>query len=59
VRLVESAGLEAEVVRGAVHFPPLGVVAQALAPIDLRLSRWRAPGAAFLAIRARKPAASS
>ena len=55
VRLAESAGLEAEVVRGAVHFPPLGLVAQALAPIDPQLSRWRAPGAAFLALRARKP----
>jgi SAM-dependent methyltransferase len=55
VQLVESAGLEADVVRGAVHFPPLGVVAQALAPLEPRLSRWHAPGAAFLALRARKP----
>lgn len=55
VRLAESAGLEAEVVRAAIHFPPLGLVAQVLAPIDLRLSRWRVPGAAFLALRARKP----
>jgi len=55
VHLAESAGLEAEVVRGAVHFPPLNLIAQALAPIDLQLSRWRAPGAAFLALRARKP----
>jgi len=55
VRLVESAGLEAEVVRGAVYFPPVGVVAQALAPLEPQLSRWHAPGAAFLALRARKP----
>jgi len=54
VRLVESAGLEAEVVRGAVHFPPVALVAQALAPIEPQLSRWRAPGAAFLALRARR-----
>jgi len=54
VQLVESAGLEAEVVRGAVYLPPVGVVAQALAPLEPQLSRWRAPGAAFLALRARK-----
>lgn len=54
-RLAESAGLEPEVARGAVYFPPLGLIAQALAPIDPQLSRWRAPGAAFLALRARKP----
>ena len=55
VRLVESAGLETEVVRGAVHFPPVGVFAQALAPLEPQLSHWHAPGAAFLALRARKP----
>jgi SAM-dependent methyltransferase len=54
VRLAESAGLETEVVRGAVHFPPCGLAARALAPIDSQLSRWRVPGAAFLALRARK-----
>jgi len=55
VQLVESAALEADVVRGAVYFPPVGLFAEALAPLEPQLSRWHVPGAAFLALRAMRP----
>lgn len=54
-QLVTSAGLDVEILRGAVHFPPAALAARALAPAEPALSRWHAPGAAFLALRARKP----
>lgn len=54
-QLAEWAGLEVVALRGAVFFPPLRVAAIAMAPLDARLSRWNAPGAAFLALSARKP----
>jgi ubiquinone/menaquinone biosynthesis C-methylase UbiE len=59
MRLAVSAGLEPEVVRGAVYFPPVGVIAKALELFDSQLSRWRAPGAAFLVLCACKPQAPS
>jgi len=54
-RLVESAGLSVEVVRGAVHYPPSALAARAFSRIDRALGRLRAPGAAFLAVAAHKP----
>lgn len=54
-RLAESAGLDVEALRGAVHFPPAPSAARLLAAAEPALSRWHAPGAAFLALRARKP----
>lgn len=54
-RLAESAGLDVEIVRGTVHFPPAARAARVLAPVEAALSRWHVPGAAFLALRARRP----
>ncbi len=52
-----AAGLVPGRVRGAVFYPPLGVAAAALAPLDLLLGRTTV-GAAFVAIEARRPAAA-
>jgi SAM-dependent methyltransferase len=53
--LAKAAGLEVENAAGAVYFPPLEVVARALAPVD-RLARQAATfGAAFVAVAARRP----
>ena len=52
--LAEGAGLRAEAVHGAVHYPPLAVAARALGPADRLLRRLHAPGAAFLVLSARK-----
>jgi len=54
-KLATSAGLDLEILRGAVHFPPAARAARMIAPAEPALSRWHAPGAAFLALRARKP----
>jgi SAM-dependent methyltransferase len=55
VRLAESANLDVDSLRGTVHYPPVALAARVLAPAERALSRWHAPGAAFLALRARKP----
>jgi SAM-dependent methyltransferase len=54
-RLATTAGLTPGPVRGAVFYPPLGLAAAALAPIDPVLGRGTTIGAAFLAMRATKP----
>jgi 2-polyprenyl-3-methyl-5-hydroxy-6-metoxy-1,4-benzoquinol methylase len=56
-RLVAGAGLATEAVRGAVFYPPVGALARALGPIDAEVGRFTTLGAAFLALRARRPAA--
>lgn len=55
---VEAAGLQITTVRGAVFYPPFACAAQLLAPFDRPLGRTTTFGAAFIAVLARKPAAS-
>jgi SAM-dependent methyltransferase len=52
--LARAASLRPVQTRGAVFFPPSGVAARLLAPVDPLLSRAGARGAAFLAISADK-----
>jgi 2-polyprenyl-3-methyl-5-hydroxy-6-metoxy-1,4-benzoquinol methylase len=54
-RLVENVGLEFDVVRAAVYYPPSRSLAKRLAPLDGSLSRMTSAGAAFLCARAGKP----
>lgn len=56
-RLAARAGLVPDRIRGAVFHPPLTIAAAALAPIDPWLGRATTVGAAFVALRAEKPAA--
>ncbi|CAG0982007.1 hypothetical protein MYXO_01912 [Myxococcaceae bacterium] len=53
--LARGAGLHAANVRGSVFFPPSGVAARLVAPVEPLLTRLHAPGAAFLALAADKP----
>lgn len=53
--LVHAAGLDLVEIRGAVHYPPHGIAARVLAPIDLWLGRRTAFGATFIAVSATKP----
>lgn len=53
--LAQGAGLHAANVRGAVFFPPSGIAARLVAPVEPLLTRLYAPGAAFLALAADKP----
>ncbi len=50
--LAAQAGLTVTAIRGAVFYPPIGMLARALAPIDPWLGRLTACGAAFIALRA-------
>ncbi|HUZ33560.1 MAG TPA: methyltransferase domain-containing protein [Xanthobacteraceae bacterium] len=50
--LAEQAGLSTAAVRGAVYYPPLGILARALSPIDERLGHVTTLGAAFIALLA-------
>jgi ubiquinone/menaquinone biosynthesis C-methylase UbiE len=50
--LARQAGLSVTAVRGAVYYPPIGLFARALAPIDTWLGRVTTVGAAFLALSA-------
>ena len=54
--LVEGAGLTVDVVRGSVYYPPIGLLARALAPLDQWLGRVTTVGAAFIAVAATKSA---
>lgn len=53
-RLAEGAGLAVTELRGCVYFPPSGIIARIMSPLEATLTRLRAPGAAFLALRANK-----
>lgn len=53
--LVRAAGLEIVQLHGAIHYPPCGLGAQLLAPVDLKLGRNSTIGAAFIAVSAAKP----
>lgn len=57
--LAQGAGLQAVKVRGSVFFPPSGVAARLVAPVEPLLTRLHAPGAAFLALAADKPESRS
>lgn len=53
--LAEAAGLQVKLIRGGVYYPPVGILAQVLAPIDPWLGRRTTFGAAFLSLVAEKP----
>jgi SAM-dependent methyltransferase len=53
--LAQAAGLVGVEIRGAVHYPPSGVAARLLAPIDLWIGRQTTFASAFLAVSATKP----
>jgi 2-polyprenyl-3-methyl-5-hydroxy-6-metoxy-1,4-benzoquinol methylase len=53
--LAREAGLSLEKGRGAIFYPPWGLASQAMAPVDSWLGQLHFPGAAFLAVAARKP----
>ncbi|MDA8248578.1 MAG: class I SAM-dependent methyltransferase [Rhodospirillales bacterium] len=55
-RLAAGAGLEVRALRGAVFYPPVAALAWAMAPLDPWLGRITGIGAAFLVLRAGKPA---
>lgn len=50
--LAEQAGLSVTAMRGAVYYPPVGMLSRALAPIDSWLGRLTTFGAAFIAVSA-------
>ena len=52
--LAEAAGLRVVAIQGAVHYPPCGIAARLLAPVDLWLGQETIFGAAFLAMSAAK-----
>jgi ubiquinone biosynthesis O-methyltransferase len=52
--LAEAAGLRVVAIHGAVHYPPCGIAARLLAPVDLWLGQEMTFGAAFLAMSAAK-----
>ncbi|MGO9684257.1 MAG: class I SAM-dependent methyltransferase [Beijerinckiaceae bacterium] len=53
--LAQAAGLRGVEVRGAVHYPPCGVAARLLAPIDLSIGQRTTFGSAFHAVTATNP----
>ncbi|MFP4538506.1 MAG: class I SAM-dependent methyltransferase [Dichotomicrobium sp.] len=53
--LARRTGLENAIVTGAVFYPPFGITAKVLAPIDFWIGRWTTFGAAFLVLSATKP----
>lgn len=55
--LAEQAGLQVEIVRGAIYYPRWRCAARLLASYDEALGRMGTFGAAFIALSARKPAA--
>ncbi len=55
-RLMSQAGLTVLEMRGAAYYPPGGVAARLLAPVDSWLGRRTRFGAAFIALCAAKPA---
>jgi len=52
--LAEEAELRVEMIRGAVYYPPVELLARLMAPVDPLLGRTTTLGAAFLAMRATK-----
>ena len=56
--LAHAARLDVIEMRGAVHYPPRGIAARVLAPVDLWLGRKTTFGAAFIAALATKSTAT-
>lgn len=56
--LAHNANLADVNVEGAIYYPPSGIAARLLAPIDHKLGRFTTFGAAFLVLAAVKPRAS-
>lgn len=54
--LARAAGLDVAEARGAVHYPPCGLAAQVIAPVDLWIGRQTTLGSTFIAVSATKPA---
>lgn len=54
--LIEQAGFSVEMIRGSVYYPPLGILARVLAPLDRWLGAMTTIGAAFIAVAATKRA---
>ncbi len=52
---IRAASLDVVEIRGAVHYPPHGIAARVLAPIDLWLGQRTTFGATFIAVSATKP----
>jgi SAM-dependent methyltransferase len=52
--LARTAGLTAITIRGAIHYPPFGLAARLVAPVDLNMGRHATFGSAFLALSAIK-----
>jgi ubiquinone/menaquinone biosynthesis C-methylase UbiE len=52
--VVENAGLTVESIRGSVFYPPSGILARWMAPLDTWLGSRTCVGAAFIAIAATK-----
>lgn len=50
--VAEQAGLSVSAIRGAVFYPPVGLLAGAVAPLDSWLGRLTTVGAAFIALSA-------
>jgi len=50
--LLEQAGLKVQTVRGAIYYPPVGVLARLLAPMDAVIGGLTTFGAAFIAVHA-------
>ena len=50
--LVARAGLKVREVRGAVYYPPIGMLARLMAPLDKVFGRLTTLGAAFIAVAA-------
>ena len=55
-RLATAAGLDVEQVEGAIYYPPIGVAARLMAPLDHLPGQLTTLGAAFIAVVGRKPA---
>lgn len=54
VRLAENAGLRVIATQGSVFFPPIGIAARIMAPLESLFTFLHAPGAAFIALAAKK-----
>lgn len=50
--LAKGAGLSVTAIRGAIYYPPVGLLARLLAPIDSQLGRLTTFGAAFIVLGA-------
>ena len=54
-RLAQATGFVDASVTGAIYYPPVGLAARLLGPMDFKVARLTTLGAAFLALSATKP----